>query len=109
MLILKRGFFGIPVHGTYGTLFNKNGSDWVSISSSGLYSAELVFKPLTFFKATKNDKANGILQLSIFYEQMSWKDAYFDELPLSRVTTTAFINKYATQEHFGITIKIGLY
>lgn len=109
MLILKRGFLSIPVHGTFGTLFNQKGSDWVSISSSGFYSAELVLKPLTFFKATKHDEANGILQFSLFYQQVSWKDPYFDELPISRVTNTGFINKYAIQQHFGVTIKIGMY
>lgn len=109
MLIAKTASLGIPVHGTYGTLFNKNGTDWVSISVPGLYSFELVCKPLTFFKATKSDRANGILQLSVFVQRLNWKNANFDGLPLSRITQGDFMNKYATQDHYGITIKIGLY
>jgi hypothetical protein len=109
MLIAKMPGFGIPVHGTFGTLFNPEGTDWVSISVPCKYSFELVFKPLTFFKRTASDFVCRLFQCSLFYERLSWKDAKFDGLPFSSFMSPSFIRKYSMQEHYGFTIKIGLY
>ena len=109
MLIAKLPGFGIPVHGTFGTLFNPKGTDWVSISVPGKYSFELVFKPLTFFKNTRTNFNCRLFQCSFFYERLSWKDANFDGLSFSSFMSSSFINKYATQDNFGFTFKVGLY
>lgn len=109
MLIAKQGGIGIPVHGTYGTIFNPDGVDWTSISIPGSYSFELVCKPLTFFKNIPKDKRGGLFQASIFYERLFWKYANFDGLPFKSFMTSTFINKYAVQNNIGFTVKLGLY
>lgn len=109
MLVLKEGGIGIPVHGTYGTIFNPKGADWTGIGIPGKICFELVCKPLTFFKNIPKDKRGGLLQLSIFYERLSWKDAEFDGLPFKSFMNSSFINKYAIQDNIGFTVKFGLY
>jgi hypothetical protein len=109
MLIVKEGGIGIPVHGTYGTIFNPNGPDWTGIGVPGKFCFELVCKPLTFFKNIPKDKRGGLFQVSIFYERISWKEANFDGLPFKSFMTSTFLNKYALQDNIGFTVKFGLY
>lgn len=109
MLNLKRSSFGVPVNGTYGSVFNPNGADWVSLSVPITYNVELVCKPLTFFNRTKSNEICRLFLVSVFYERLSWKDANFDGLPLQRFMSDSFIKKYAYQDHLGVAIKIGIY
>jgi hypothetical protein len=109
MLVAKKTYFGVPVNGTYGSFFNQNGPDWVDISIPAKFCFELVCKPLTFSKKLAKERENGLLQFSIFYERLSWKEASFYGLPFSSFMSDDFIKKYATEDHWGVTLKIGMY
>lgn len=106
---IKKGLLGIPVHGTYGSVFNKDGTDWVSLSYALNYRAELVCKPLTLISSVAKDHFAQAIQLSFFVQEIDWSKAAFDGLELKQFLNAPFFDKYNTELQFGLTMKFGFY
>lgn len=110
MLMYKWSRFGVPLHGTYGTIFNPDGYDWLSLSVPCTYNIELSFKPVLFFKNKNKLHQNfNVFQLSLFYRELNWKKAEFDGLKLQQILPDSFLDQYQKSRYFGIGIRYGLY
>jgi len=106
---VKKGGIGIPVHGTYGSLFNRDGNDWVSFSTNMNYRAEIVCKPLLFFPSLAKEHLAQSLQLSFFVQEIDWTKSNFDGLFLQSFLAPEFFSRYNKEYQFGITAKFGFY
>lgn len=112
MLIVKKGFYGFPIGGTYGNKYFNNkisSPDWVTVGVPVKFSTELIFKPLAFFRNTSyyilnKNKWLDFIKVSFYYERLSWAEANMDGLAFKNFLSSNFINKYSTDEHWGFRI-----
>ena len=76
------------------------------------YKFELVCKPLYLFRQKNNIRKQVWLkriQVSAFFQKVSWKDANIDGLKFSKFMSPDFQTTYSADYHFGFTFRIGIY
>jgi len=115
---IKKGVssFGINSY-VYGNQYiDGGGHDHFNLGSIRNYSVELTFKPLSFFRNTYVVRGSKIsksivnrLLVSIFYENVAFKDAEFNGTPVSKMVADDFMKKYGTDHRFGLKFGIGIY
>ena len=117
MLSIKKGYRSYPIFGTYGNKFLRNGeAENVLLDLSNNYAFAVTFKPATFFhKTTSNfEELEGkdfwqFITVGFYYEQIYLKNATFDGMRFDSMVNPSFINKYGTDNRYGITLGLAIY
>ena len=117
LLQVKKGFREYRIFGLKGNKYlSDNSIGDMPISLKGIYSIQLSFKPYCFFHSEMTDvlhmKVKDIYKfiiISFYYEQLNFRNANFDGLPLNQIVKQPFIDKYDKINNFGIKLGLGLY
>lgn len=117
MITVKKGYRDYPIFGTYGNQFIKNGeAENVLLDLKNNYAFGITIKPATFFR--KGNFHLGELEkkdfwqfltIGFYYEQLYLKNATLDGMRFDNMVNSSFINKYGTDNRYGITLGLAIY
>ncbi len=117
LLEVKRGYRGYGIKGVNDNEFFKNGNyTFLEYYVNKVYSAELSFKPYRLFSSSyiNYDRFSikqiyKLIVLSIYYERLDLTKSYFDKMPLNKIVSQSFIDKYAVTHNFGFKVGFTFY
>ena len=110
MLIIKKGTINYRLSNSASV--DSKETDNLFMTAPIDYKFELVCKPLYLFRQ-KNSIRKQVwlkrIQVSAFFQKVSWKDANIDGLKFSKFMSPDFQTTYSADYHFGFTFRIGIY
>lgn len=117
LLQVKYGYRNFPFLGPLiSDVQNPDVSPYFHLILKDIYTVELSFKPYKFFNSkfhTPNElRLKNIYKhilISLYYERLNFKNATFNNTPLTKYVDQSFINKYSGINQFGIKLGLGIY